>query len=264
MNETNIEWVPAHGLKGFSWNPITGCLHGCDFCYARRRIAEGEGLTELDPDEVGAVDVGEGGRRALELFERTERNYPFGFTPTLHRYRLDQPAVRQQPARIFVGSMCDLLGAWVPRHWIVAVQEAMAAAPQHTFMTLTKNPKRYAEFAPWPRNVWPGATATDQTSFDRAVDALDAVCGTRFVSVEPLHGPVELDANAAMTLSWVIIGLETGPGARAVPLVWAERLVDQCAAFGVKCFTKNTLAGKLPECPREVPQDIMPLFGGRP
>lgn len=142
---TKIDWCDA------SWNPVTGCLHGCEYCYARR-IAERFGLPYApklgDPGMEGAKkgDCDEGMDTMLELAKPYEKNgrkqpYPMGFLPTMHRYRLEEPQHWKQPRNIFVCSMADLFGEWVPDEWIKAVFDACLAAPQHRYLFLTKIPR---------------------------------------------------------------------------------------------------------------------------
>ncbi len=144
MDNTKIDWADM------SWNPVTGCRHGCPYCYARQIATRYGGWTKggkktlanffKDPPEL------EGPLLVVQKNGKgSQRPYPFGFTPTFHRYRLGQPARKQQPRNIFVGSMADLFGAWVPTRWIVEVLDACLAAPQHNYLFLTKNPQRYLE-----------------------------------------------------------------------------------------------------------------------
>jgi len=184
MNRTKIEWA-TH-----TWNPVTGCLHGCQYCYARRiasRFATGNGGGE--PFVYNNPDAGP---------------FPAKFDPTFHRYRLDEPANLKKPARIFVVSMGDLFGDWVPDDWIIEVLWACREAPQHKYLFLTKNPGRYAELAykgllPVDDNFWYGQTCTK--------GVVKALGGSyhQFLSAEPLQGFVD-----AYGFEWIIIGAETG------------------------------------------------------
>ena len=155
MKKTKIDWADA------TWNPVTGCLHGCPYCYARG-IANRFGLPYApklgDPGMEGAkkYDSVEGMDTMLELTKPYEKNgrkqpYPMAFLPTFHRYRLDEPKRWTKPRTIFVCSMADLFGDWAPGKWIRDVFDACAEAPQHRYLFLTKNPKRYIETYPWYR-----------------------------------------------------------------------------------------------------------------
>lgn len=162
-DKTKIDWCDS------TWNPVTGCLHGCEYCYARR-IAERFG-SKLRPvfrdfavldNPVRCTDTYEY-MRVAGIIAGKILPYPFDFTPTFHRYRLDIPARWTKPRTIFVCSMADLFGEWVPDEWIKAVFDACAAAPQHRYLFLTKDPGRYCDLEragllPSGDNYWFGAT----------------------------------------------------------------------------------------------------------
>lgn len=145
MNKTKIDWATM------SWNPVTGCRHGCPYCYARRTATRFNAGLE-DPAPLA------GGLHVLpEKIKATP--YPYGFEPTLHRYRLGQPQNTKEPQTVFVCSMADLFGRWVPTSWIVEVLDACRKAPQHRYLFLTKNPARYLELdhlalLPHESNFW--------------------------------------------------------------------------------------------------------------
>lgn len=130
MNETKIDWAEM------SWNPVTGCRHGCPYCYARRTAHRFDAGLE-DKGTVGGLHVLESKIKATP--------YPYGFEPTLHRYRLNQPERKKEGRTVFVCSMADLFGRWVPTEWIRDVLDACQRAPQHRYLFLTKNPARYLE-----------------------------------------------------------------------------------------------------------------------
>lgn len=171
MNKTKIDWC-SH-----SWNPVTGCLHGCLYCYARG-VAERFGLPYApklgDPGMEGAskYDSPEGMDTMLELEKPYTRGgrvqpYPIAFLPTFHRYRLAEPERATNGRDIFVCSMADLFGKWVPVSWILEVLDAAERAPQHRYLFLTKRPEAYKELdhlalLPRRENFWYGTTVTGQ------------------------------------------------------------------------------------------------------
>lgn len=159
---TKIDWCDA------TWNPVTGCFHRCEYCYARgisRRFGahvtnwQYERIHEIDAPWFRTVYEPDG----VTETERRVVPYPFDFEPTFHRYRLNEPKHWRRPRTIFVCSMADLFGAWVPDSWIEAVFEACAASPQHRYLFLTKNPGRYCDLyragkLPGGDNYWYGVT----------------------------------------------------------------------------------------------------------
>lgn len=202
QGEGGINWTDA------TWNPVTGCLHGCPYCYARR------------------------------LSHRLGRN----FAPALHPERLAEPARERQPRRVFVCSMADLFGAWVPREWIESVLAACAKAPQHTYQFLTKNPQRLAEFNPWPANAWVGGTVDVHARLAPTLAALRAVrASVRFISFEPLNEDMGAP-DFLGAVEWLIIGAQTGVGAHQPDPDWVEALVCAADVARVPVLFKDNLA----------------------
>ena len=262
MNKTKIEWTEM------SWNPVTGCKHGCPYCYAERVAKRFGGWTssgELLHENYGKSPA------VLDKPMLVERSfgkvskapYPFDFEPTFHRYRLDEPAKRTNPQTIFVCSMADLFGYWVPTSWIVEVLDACQKAPQHRYLFLTKNPKRYIELdhlALLPRqdNFWYGSTVTKGE--DQAAWMRDVGCHW-FLSIEPLHGPVDLTAGTGPMPEWVIIGAETGNRKEKIApeYEWIRQIVSDCKTFDIPVFMKDSLepfwTGKLIT---ELPWEVQP------
>ncbi|MBQ7268291.1 MAG: DUF5131 family protein, partial [Bacteroidales bacterium] len=151
--KTKIDWCDS------SWNPITGCLHGCPYCYARSMARRFGGKIITGHDHLYILD--EPAQRA----DGTINPYPYGFDPTYHKYRLKIPQEWKKPQTIFVCSMADMFGNWVPEDWIDQIFTACLAAPQHRYMFLTKNGKRYMELAkkgimPDTENFWYGCSVT--------------------------------------------------------------------------------------------------------
>lgn len=239
MQKSKIEWCDS------TWNPVTGCLQGCKYCYARR-IAERFGGCDR-PTESRELSC------PLTITRQTgkagDSPYPFGFEPTFHRYRLEEPPRRGKPQNIFVCSMADLFGPWVPMRWIADVLDACLAAPQHRYLFLTKNPGRYLELdkldlLPHRDNFWYGSTVTDATSLGmyQAMYKEDDERINSFWSMEPLLGPVDIEKADGFP-KWVILGAMTGPGAKEhLPArKWVEEIVDTCQWEGIPVFMKDSL-----------------------
>ena len=253
MYKTKIDWCDS------SWNPITGCLHGCDYCYARahvkrfgfHRLSDG-GIHDLrEPFEADYVERG-----------IKKCPYPFDFDPTFHRYRLGIPASWSEPRTIFVGSMTDLFGDWVPDEWIQEVFAACEAAPQHRYLFLTKNPQRYNELdakglLPERDNFWYGGTRTGVDS-DREHEA--AMTANRFLSVEPILAPMErATLNAIELWGWIIVGAETGRRKNMVApgKSWIDEIAAACAETGTPIFMKESLRSLMgPDFKQEFPWEV--------
>ena len=226
MNKTKIDWCDS------TWNPVTGCFHECEYCYARG-IAERFGgkqkyanIFEEDKPIIGADG------KALA--------YPHSFSPTLLRYRLND-YIGKQGRNIFVCSMADLFGKWVPDSWIEEVFKACDKAQQHNYLFLTKNPKRYVELSEkgilrHTDNMWYGWSETTNVRYG-------TLCFSKpvktFVSVEPI-----LEAVRPSLEDWVIIGAETGRRKdKVIPeREWIEQIVEDCRKHDIPVFMKSSLA----------------------
>ena len=239
MNKTKIEWCDA------TWNPVTGCLHGCEYCYARRIAERFGGNTDVlhaseHPEEYeGKIHVLDGPL----VNGDSKAAYPFGFEPTLLRYKLDEP-LRKKPQTIFVCSMADLFGEWVPDAWIGEVFAACKKAPQHRYLFLTKNPARYIKLyekglLPMGENYWYGSTVTDGEK--PMFSAMDFNC---FLSIEPILGEFGfLSKHALPDMKWVILGAETGNRkGKVVPeRAWIEEVIRWAKASGTAVFMKDSM-----------------------
>lgn len=249
MNKTKIEWCDS------TWNPVTGCLHDCEYCYARR-IANRFG--GIDPNNNGSINTAHLEPQTLnEPVKEGGRTwpYPFEFTPTFHRYRLDEPTKKTKGQNIFVCSMADLFGDWVPQEWIREVYEACTKAEWHNYLFLTKNPERYKEIyrneLDYRYYMWFGTTATDTRSFDlKGQDLFDSTGATekkhakRFISIEPLHEEIDKKTlENVKYLDWVIIGAETGnrKGKIIPEKSWIDGIAEQCKVSDVPVFMKDSL-----------------------
>lgn len=239
MNNTRIDWCDS------TWNPVTGCKGGCDYCYARSIANRFGGWTTggvkttqnffSDPPVLDSPLLLE--RKSGKVVKAP---YPFAFTPTFHRYRLEEPLKKRKGQNIFVGSMADLFGRWVPTKWIVEVLDICREAPQHNYLFLTKFPERYVELdhlalLPHEENFWYGATITNAKQMKRAADSIGQLRQEvrSFFSMDPLMEDVarseawEMAYNGAYA-NWIIIGAMTGPGSESQQPCreWVERIVD--------------------------------------
>jgi len=220
-DRTGIEWTDS------TWNPMTGCTKlsaGCDHCYAET-VAQ---------RKTRAVYL-----RRLPVKDTTDgRENPFA--PRFWPERLRQPLSWKTPRLIFVNSMSDVFHAHFSLSMIQQVFAVIAEAHWHQFQLLTKRPERAARFAdrlPWPDNLWFG-TSIEDTRVARRADALrDVPAAIRFISAEPLLGPLD-DLNLD-GIHWVIGGGESGHGFRAPREEWATGLRDRCLAEGVPFFWKQ-------------------------
>lgn len=234
MNKTKIDWCDS------TWNPVTGCLHGCEYCYAKgiakRFSCGGEKWSD---NETFVLE------NKLYPDDESDKSspYPYGFMPTFHKYRLDEYK-NKKGRNIFVCSMADLFGDWVPDEWIQEVFEACHNAPQHNYLFLTKNPKRYLQTdLPLDDNLWYG------TSICRKDDI--AKCRylpfgrKKFVSIEPILEDLELtDSSVINYVDWAIIGAETGRRrGKVIPdRKWIEDIVNECKENNTPVFMKSSLA----------------------
>lgn len=267
MEKTKIDWCDS------TWNPVTGCRHECEYCYARgiakrfggwnytpgsARVNVSDDKTYICPgsDYYGDVQETEYGIIADITYpflnERAKCAYPFGFTPTFHRYRLND-YIGKKGSRIFVCSMADLFGKWVPDIWIEEVFKACEAAPQHNYLFLTKNPDRYVELClenklPVLNNMWYGTTVTNAKQLYIAEATLQELQypAHTFLSIEPILEklPDDLDITVSNFVDWAIIGAETGRRRdKVVPKrEWIEQIVEDCRKYDVPVFMKSSLA----------------------
>ena len=251
-DNSKIEWTDA------SWNPVTGCSHvspGCDHCYAETLSHRYQWTTKPWGAQHAAENV------------------------QLHPKRLDQPLRWRRPRRIFVNSMSDLFHEQVPDEFIDRVFTVMLLAPHHVFQVLTKRPERMRDYccneatvgsvvslaakvaagfaavkvthAPdhlpgiQLGNCWLGVSVEDQRRADERIPLLlETPAAVRFLSCEPLLAPITFPLPCKGSafwggLHWVIVGGESGPGARPMEVQWARSIVDQCRAAGVSIFCKQ-------------------------
>lgn len=264
--KTGIQWTASDdGTPGYAWNPVVGCTRvseGCNFCYAfqlhdQRHIAWKRGRWPSAPGQY---------------------HQPFSKVQLLED-RLDDPLHWRKPRRIFVNSMSDLFHPDVPGEYINRVWNAMFNTKRHTYQILTKRPERLLGWTQakaratgwpieeiWPSWIWLGVSVENQAAADERIPLLlQTPAAVRFLSCEPLLGPVDLtqwidcyqpeearrtksgwqgpfyqsSARHLKHLDWVIVGGESGKHARPMELTWAESLVEQCRVADIAPFVKQ-------------------------
>ena len=208
---SSIEWTES------TWNPLTGCTKispGCKHCYAERM--------------------------ALRLQAMGQRNYANGFDLTLHEEALELPLRWKKPQRIFVNSMSDMFHTDVPAEFILRAFEVMRRASWHRFQVLTKRSERLlslSEQMPWAENIWMGVSVESDAYTYRIDNLRETGARIKFLSLEPLLGP--LDRLCLQGIDWVIVGGESGPGARPMNPEWVTSIRDQCLEVNIPFFFKQ-------------------------
>ena len=209
--KSTIEWTEM------TWNPVTGCTkisQGCKNCYAARMAKR---LTAMGSDR-----------------------YKNGFTLTTHNDLVDLPRRWKQSRMIFVNSMSDLFHRDVPDEFIQSVFKTMSECPQHTFQVLTKRSdrlRRLSKKLAWSPNIWMGVSVESSDVLSRVDDLRDVPAHVRFLSCEPLIAP--LDGLQLDGIHWVIVGGESGPGARPMEKEWVDSIKIQCEEKSVSFFFKQ-------------------------
>lgn len=210
-NNSHIEWTDA------TWNPVTGCSKispGCKFCYAERL--------------------------AKRLRAMRQNNYRNGFTLTLQPHMLEHPLRWRKPCRVFVNSMSDLFHAEVPTEYIHRVFDTMRRAHWHQYQVLTKRSERLLELDAtlnWQSQIWMGVSVEKEDYLFRVDHLRRTQACVKFLSVEPLLGP--LHRLSLQGINWVIVGGESGPGARALDPEWVREIRDRCLTAQVPFFFKQ-------------------------
>ena len=247
--KTKIDWAES------TWNPVTGCLHGCKYCYARRIAERFGGASETHNNECcyecqweteGTGEIHDLNEPIYDYDRGRNAPYPFDFDPTFHRYRLDEPQKWKKPRNIFVCSMADLFGDWVPDEWIREVFQACEAAPQHRYLFLTKNPERLNRIAregKLPQKHWYGYSASDESMLWQFHHAEECLIEHIFVSIEPILKPIQPCFSTHTPADWVIVGAETGNRkAKVTPeRDWIMKIADECSYGGRPLFMKESL-----------------------
>lgn len=248
MTRSKIEWCDH------TWNPITGCRYGCEYCYASAmadRLGGDVRLNKMAKADYSLCDANDSGDK-LYVLDKPMLNetgkilvYPFGYEPTFHRYRLDKPTKLKMGNNVFVGATADMFGNWVPDSWLDEVFKVCAENPIHNYLFLTKNPERYIQYKipTEQENLWYGTTITGEADVDRIASLI--IDANTYVSMEPLRRQIpkdEMEAICRIT-DWIIIGAETGKKRnKVVPeLEWIEQIVLAADAEGVPVFMRDSL-----------------------
>ena len=213
MNKTKIEWCD------WTWNPVTGCLNNCSYCYARRHY----------------------------------HRFSWSFKPQFHPNRLNEPMKVKTSDRIFVGSVSDLWGKGVEPCWRAEVFKLIEKCPVHTYIMLTKQPHRIENFKEIPKDVWLGVSIAGQQDAWRA-DHIKEFMGIKFISFEPLLSPVDFQEPWLAGINWVIIGGLTGSKRFMPPKEWIEGIIKEARSMEIPIFLKDNL--HYPEGIQEFPLTI--------
>jgi len=216
MNKTKIEYAD------YSWNPLSGCTKGCSYCYARQ-LAQGrlKNLYLANPNVAPGCDPSD------------------PFSPRVWPYRYIEPIFAEKPCRIFTCDMGDLFDPHIPNNWIETVLNIVRLCPRHTFLFLTKRPDLARSYK-FPPNCWAGVTIEDAstTSRQRLSDFFNVHARVRYISYEPLLGPVQ---RVPDWIDWIIVGAMTGPKAVKPNPKWVQTLIDCADASGIPIFLKDNL-----------------------
>ncbi|MCU7380486.1 phage Gp37/Gp68 family protein [Clostridiales Family XIII bacterium ASD5510] len=265
MNRSKIEWCD------YTWNPITGCWHSCEYCYARKMTARFAGDVRLNmmAKEDYYTQESKDGSGPVFILDKPMLNetghvlaYPFGFEPTIHRYRLNTLDKLKMGNNIFVGAMADMFGAWVPDEWIRGVMEACEENIMHNYLFLTKNPQRYTEYGVRTglENFWYGTTITREVEMSK-FNLLPAGCKI-FVSMEPILEDLAPEQHNLLfrQVDWIILGAETGSkkGKTVPELDWVKKIVVQADKAEIPVFMKDSLIPIVGEADmrREFPSEL--------
>ena len=221
LTPTKIEWCrDKQGRKGFTWNVVTGCKNGCSYCYARR-LAEGR--------------------------LKGRGRYVRGFQPTFHKEILYAPFHLKRPSRIFISSMGEIWGPWVPYWWRTHILNMVEKANWHTFLNLTKNPDGILDWRAMPyslpSNLWIGVSVTGDGNVDLLNDLAQVDHPNKFVSFEPLLADVVGSGWFTLEgIKWVIIGQQTGPGAKPPKHDWVARIMRAARLENIPIFIKDNVS----------------------
>lgn len=230
-SNSSIEWTES------TWNPVVGCAKvsaGCKNCYAERMAKR------LIAISNAAIEKGRNPGRAANYLGTINKQGHWSGNVYLDHAALNQPSLWKMPRLIFVNSMSDLFQDAVPFDFIQKVFKSMNESPMHTFQVLTKHPHnaaRYASKLEWSENIWIG-TSVEDARFTSRIHYLRRInASVRFLSVEPLLGPIP--RLPLSNIDWVIVGGESGPGARTINPEWVRKIRDRCISRQVPFFFKQ-------------------------
>lgn len=240
MHRSKIDWADD------TWNPITGCLKECEYCYARKKSVRFSGDIRLNMASSQYIKEGECFILDSPFVAETGGilNYPFGYRPTYHKYRLDYPAGRKNGCNILVSEWGELFGEWVPEEWIKNVIDSCIKYPEHKYLFLTKNPTRYIELfekgiLPVEKNFWYGISVIDSLN---PFPELPLGANT-YICIEPIRNEINLPKNIINSVKWIIIGAESGNGrSKVIPKKqWIIEIAESASESGVPVFMKESL-----------------------
>lgn len=246
MHRSKIEWVDD------VWNPITGCEYNCQYCYARKHSVRFTGniqknLVSLQYEKNGELYILES---PFIAETGSILNYPFGFLPTYHKYRLDYPERRKNGNNILVGEFGEMFGDWIPNMWLKEVFEACKQHSQHNYLFLTKNPSRYKELYEKDilvidKNFWYGSSVISTEKLD-----ISSKINT-FICIEPIREAFKPPKDNIRLADWIIVGAESGNNyEKIIPeKKWIDDIVDYAKKAEIPVFIKESL--------REIMKDDM-------
>jgi len=262
MQKTSIEWVKnPDGTQGYTWNPITGCLNGCEYCYARKlantRLRERYLANKLTGYDGGAIGKD---RWLIDTDPFYPRFWPERLRdlPVLKTYQgrfsseVKNALLAKQSKGIFVCDMSDLFGDWIPFAWQNQIFTVIKRNPRHRFYLLTKQPQNLVKFSPFPDNCWVGVTITNGDDDKTPLAYMKKIeAKVKFISFEPLlhWWDVAISEMVSKSLkvagiNWVIIGSQTKP--TVMPKIeWVEEIVQACDKAGIPVFLKDNLKSLL-------------------
>jgi len=248
MNKTNIEWVKnPDGSQGYTWNPITGCLNDCPYCYARK-LANGRLKSRyLANKNIAPFQFEDGNLSLVRMDVEAIRHNPFypRFWPDRLLASFNHDVIAGKEKGIFACDMGELFGNWIPGKWQDEVFRVIELFPEHRFYLLTKQPQNLIKWSPFPDNCWVGVSATNKTQLTLAQHYLSEVeARIKYISFEPLLEQMTKTRihfkGLGFRIDWIIIGAQTKP-TKFPEISWVEEIVRAADAAGIPVFQKDNL-----------------------